>query len=469
MNSNESSNSFKGKELLLLEDDLILTRRLVAKFEQLEIEVTACRKIDEACNALDSLHFDFALLDLNLPDGDSLDLLRRGKVPENTITILMTGEGGIRSAVEAIRLGATDYLSKPFDLEELPLILVNSYNLRKNNRIFQHQKEARKRKTENLFFEGNFETDYKSLKKIVGVDRRLSENLPALLIDGPTGTGKSTYARWIHQHGPRSDRSFVSVNCSAIPESLIESELFGHEKGAFTDAQTARIGLFEAADQGTLFLDEIASLSLPAQAKLLTAIESGVIRRVGGQKEIKTDVRIIAAANQELRHMIRDKNFREDLFHRLDLLRISIPPLYSRGPDIVSLAMHFLKDLCRKYRLPLIPLSENSKQLLLSHSWPGNTRELIHELERSLVMSEKGKDLELSTLVSTTSKMTPVSNPEEWLNPAFSFPNNGFDLEKEMFRLIELAIEQANGNVSEAARLLGVPRDYLRYRIQKQK
>lgn len=470
MITNDSSKSFfKGKELLLLEDDPILSRRLVAKFELLEMEVTACAKIEEAGNALESLHFDFALLDLNLPDGESLELLRQGLVPDNTLTILMTGEGGVRSAVEAIRLGATDYLSKPFDLDELPLMFANSDSSRKSARLFQHHKEQRQRETENLFFEGNFKIDLHLLEKIIEVDNRLLANLPALLIDGPTGTGKSTYARWIHQHGPRSDQSFVSLNCSAIPDNLIESELFGHEKGAFTDAQKARIGLFEAADQGTLFLDEIASLSLPAQAKLLTAIESGMIRRVGGNKEIKIDVRIIAAANQDLRQMIQEKNFREDLYHRLDLLRISIPSLSTRGRDIASLAMHFVKGLSRKYKLPVVPLSEKSKQYLLSHSWPGNTRELMHELERALVMCEKGNELELSNPNSPNPEDSSLSKEGDWLNLSFSFPSDGFNMEKEILRLIELAIAQANGNISEAARLLGVPRDYIRYRIKKTK
>ena len=169
------------------------------------------------------------------------------------------------------------------------------------------------------------------LSKVTDVDQRLASDLPPILIDGPTGSGKSTYAKWIHDNGPRQDAPFVAINCSAIPDNLVESELFGHEKGAFTDAKNARIGLFEAADQGTLFLDEIASLSLAAQAKLLLAIENQIIRRVGGSKEIKIDVRIIGAANQDLREMMKEGSFRKDLFHRLDLLRINIPPLSSRG------------------------------------------------------------------------------------------------------------------------------------------
>lgn len=452
------------KEVLLLEDDLLLAKTILATLEKQGAQVTHCRSLEESRNALEGLSFDAALLDLNLPDGESLDLLRNGLIPNNTITILMTGEGGVRPAVEAIQHGAADYLTKPFDLDELPLVFSHADSRRKNFRLRVHEREKEKLKTANLFFEGNLAEDLGKLEKIIKADQRLHASLPPLLIDGPTGTGKSTYARWIHANGPRSERPFVEVNCSAIPDNLVESELFGHEQGAFTDAKKARIGLFEAADRGTLFLDEIASLSQSAQAKVLLAIENGIIRRIGGTKEIKVDVRIIAAANQDLREMIAEKTFREDLFHRLDLLRISIPALLTRGKDIIPLAEHFLFQLSRKYKLPQTVLSEKSKSYLLSHTWPGNTRELIHALERALVMSEKGSQLEL-TSVSTELKQTASLVEKDWLNTSFSFPSEGFDLEKEILRLIELAIGQAKGNVSEAARILGVPRDYIRYRL----
>jgi DNA-binding NtrC family response regulator len=465
--SNDTSAFFTGKEVLLLEDNLLLAKQISSFLEKSGADVTHCQSLEEARRTLPELSFDAALLDLNLPDGDSLELLREGIVPQNTSTVLMTGEGGIRSAVEAIQLGASDYLSKPFDLDELPHVFAQADNRRKNIRLSQHKREQEKKKSDDLFFEGAFAQDLEKLKKILEADRRLNANLPPLLIDGPTGSGKSTYARWIHAHGPRSENSFVEVNCSAIPENLIESELFGNEKGAFTDAQNARIGLFEAADQGTLFLDEIASLSLAAQAKVLLAIENGVIRRVGGTKEIKVNIRIIAAANQDLRQMIMSREFREDLFHRLDLLRINIPELKTRGTDILPLAQHFLSALSKKYRLPAPKISKSSESYILRHEWTGNTRELIHDLERALVMAEKGQDLELSNGPQSGLINTTLLDENDWLNPSFVFPEDGFDLEKEILRLIERAISQVNGNISEAARLLGVPRDYIRYRLQK--
>jgi DNA-binding NtrC family response regulator len=464
-NSYSESNYFylKGKEILLLEDDTFLVKRLIAQLEIAEVEVTSCSSIKEAEEALKSFSYDFALMDLNLPDGESLELLRDQKIPSNTLVILMTAEGGIQSAVEAMRLGASDYLSKPFDIEEIPLLFLKAEKNRNNQRLIQHSLEKRREKTANLYFEGSFGDDLTQLSKVTEVDQRLATNLPPILIDGPTGSGKSTYARWIHDNGPRQDAPFVAINCSAIPNNLIESELFGHEKGAFTDAKNARIGLFEAADQGTLFLDEIASLSLDAQAKLLLAIENQIIRRVGGSKEIKIDVRIIGAANQDLREMIKAGSFREDLFHRLDLLRIQIPPLATRGKDIAGLAEHLLVSLANKYKLPLPSISPESQKSLISNPWTGNIRELIHELERNLILTEPGNPLEIRTKLSVQS----VFNPDDWLNESFLFPESGFNLEIEVTRLIQLAIEQSDGNISEAARVLGVPRDYIRYRLKK--
>jgi DNA-binding NtrC family response regulator len=461
--SKSNYSPLKGKEILLLEDDTFLSKRLVAQLERAEAEVTSCTCIEEAKEVLKSLSFDFALMDLNLSDGESLELLRDQAIPSNTIVILMTAEGGIQSAVEAMRLGATDYLSKPFDIEEIPLLFLKSEKQRKNQRLIQHSLEKRREKTANLYFEGSFADDLFQLSKVTEVDQRLSNDLPPILIDGPTGSGKSTYAKWIHDNGPRQDAPFVAINCSAIPDNLVESELFGHEKGAFTDAKNARIGLFEAADHGTLFLDEIASLSREAQAKLLLALENKIIRRVGGTKEIKVDVRIIGAANQDLRKMIAEGSFREDLFHRLDLLRINIPPLANRGKDIVGLAEHLLVFLANKYKLALPLICAESKKLLVANPWTGNIRELIHELERSVILTEPGDALE----IRTNQSVHAISNTDDWLNENFSFPESGFDLEKEIIRLIQMAIAQTDGNISEASRLLGVPRDYIRYRLKK--
>jgi DNA-binding NtrC family response regulator len=419
----QTIHTLKGKEILLLEDDLLLGKRIETKLDHAGLEVTRVQNCADAQRALEEMPFDYALFDLNLPDGESLELLRKGKVPSNTPCILMTGEGGIQSAVESIRLGAADYLSKPFDLDELPVVLQQAQASLKSKRLNEHVVKKRKEKSDSLFFEGSFSEDLGQLKKVLAADNRLQSNLPPLLIQGPTGTGKSTYAKWIHANGPRANQPFVALNCSAIAENLVESELFGHEKGAFTDAKEARIGLFEAADQGTLFLDEITSLSLPAQAKLLLSIETGKIRRVGSTKEFTTDVRIIAAANQDLREMIGEGSFREDLFHRLDLLRITIPPLVSRSHDLVLFAKHLLTLLAQKYRLAIPDLGKESRNFILTHNWPGNVRELVHELERSLVLCEPNEPLQIiSAPAHGVHAYNPVGEEDDWLNPSFVFP-----------------------------------------------
>jgi DNA-binding NtrC family response regulator len=268
----------------------------------------------------------------------------------------------------------------------------------------------------------------------------------------------------IHERGPRADEPFIEVNCSALPEHLIESELFGHERGAFTDAREARIGLFEAAGSGTLLLDEISSLPLAAQAKLLTAIERRVIRRVGSNRELSVSARIIAASLEDLERKAAEQSFRPDLYHRLHVLRMDMPPLRRRPGDILPLAHHLLDALKRRYRLPDASISEEGARRLVNHAWPGNVRELDHELERELVLGAGGA-LEFAALAGTDRRLPLAA--EDWLNPNWRIPEEGFSIEEAALRLIHLALEQTGGNLSGAARLLGVNRDYLRYRLGK--
>jgi transcriptional regulator with GAF, ATPase, and Fis domain len=260
----------------------------------------------------------------------------------------------------------------------------------------------------------------------------------------------------------------VEVNCSALPETLAESELFGHERGAFTDARAARIGLFEAAHGGTLFLDELPSLSLALQAKVLTAVEDHKIRRVGGSKEIPVDVRIIAATNRDLTKLVTEGLFREDLYHRLDLFSIEIPPLRARGDDILKLAELFLRTLSKRHRLTGKNLSSVGRKNLIAYSWPGNVRELAHELERAIVF-EDHDHLDFENLAGRRlfEAATPAQEGTagDWFNSNFVFPPEGFSLEDAILRIINHALKQTNQNVSAAARLLGVSRDYLRYRL----
>ncbi len=363
-----------------------------------------------------------------------------------------------------MKLGALDYLAKPFEPEALGLTLSRARKARATHRVEEHERS--KTSNDSFYFGQALAGLERLLEKIVAADRRMQGGLSPVLIQGETGTGKTTIARWLHSNGPRQASAMVEMNCSAIPEQLAESELFGHEKGAFTDAKSSRIGLFEAANGGTLFLDEIASLSLAIQAKLLTAIENQRIRRVGGNKDIPIDVRVIAAANKDLKTLAAAGQFREDLLHRLDLFRIAIPPLRERGDDIVRLADSLNRKLSHRHRLPIRAISEPGRRRLLAYGWPGNVRELSHELERAIVFEENDQ-LSFDQLmgVSIDSQATASTNTPGWFNESYVFPPAGFSLEEAILEIINRGLKQTNGNVSAAARLLGVSRDYLRYRL----
>jgi DNA-binding NtrC family response regulator len=467
-----SSDPLAGLNVFVLEDEPLWRRHVVSGLERLGAEVTAVDRVAAAREILAKDNFDFALIDVNLPDGLGPDLLRDRVFPSHTGVVVMTSEGGIRGAVEAMRLGALDYLPKPFEPDALALTLRRARLARAAGRV----EEQRRSGSPRLFFGPALAGVEAQVRKILAADQRMLTALPPVLIQGETGTGKTTVARWLHNEGPRASAPLVEANCSAIPDSLAESELFGHEKGAFTDARSTRIGLFEAAHGGTLFLDELTSLSLGIQAKLLTTLEDRRIRRVGGNRWIPVDVRVVTAANRDLRAMVAAGTFREDLLHRLDLFRVHLPPLRERAADLLPLAETLLGQVAERHRLPRRPLSETGRRRLLGYAWPGNVRELMHELERALVF-EEGPALDLESLLGAGAgganvPTAPASDslPDgtantDWWNAGFRFPESGFSLEDAILRLIREALAQSDGNVSAAARRLGVSRDYLRYRL----
>ncbi len=460
--------------LLVVEDEALLRRRLTAYLERAGAEVVAVGDLAAARRALAGLPFDFALVDVHLPDGLGPDLLREGAFSANTAVVIMTAEGGVAGAVEAMRLGALDYLTKPFEPEELPLLFQRIRRSRQKQRIEEHRREDESPREDEFVFGSALAGLRAQLDRILAADQRMQTGLAPVLIHGETGTGKTSIARWLHAQGPRASQPIVEVNCSALPETLAESELFGHERGAFTDARTARLGLFEAASGGTLFLDELASLSLPIQAKVLTAIEDRRIRRVGGNKAIPVDARVIAASNRDLRVAVAEGRFREDLFHRLDLFRLTLPPLRERPQDIPPLAEALMRRACRRHRLQPREITDLGRRRLESHAWPGNVRELAHELERALVFEDGPLELGLLPVVwaggdagATPGMVARVeAGTVEWFNPTFRFPAEGFSLEAAIDRLVRHAVAQSGGNVSGAARLLGVSRDVVRYRVE---
>jgi DNA-binding NtrC family response regulator len=456
-----------GCEILLLEDDAVLRKRLAAHLRALGAEISEASSLAEARRLLSSLRFDFALIDLHLPDGESIGLLRDKAFSENTGVVVMTAFGGIQKAVEAMRLGAGDYLAKPFEPEALPLAFLRCRALRHAERRDQSRAAATPASSAtagDLFFGPSLAPITAVLDQILAAERRLGKNLPPVLIEGETGTGKSALARWIHQRGPRAARPFIAINCAALPDTLVESELFGHERGAFTDAKTGRTGLFEAADGGTLFLDEISALSPATQAKVLTAVEEGRIRRLGSNKEIPVDTRLLAASNRPLADLVEEKRFREDLYHRLHLLHLALPPLRERGRDLLSLARHLLARLAARHRRPDLVITPPGETRLLAQPWRGNIRELAHELERAVIFTP-GQSLDFAHLATPA---TDAASPATWRNPAWRLPSEGFTLDRVIDGLVAEALHETEGNVSAAARRLGVTREFLRYRLAQQ-
>ena len=451
--------------ILVVEDEPLLRRRFTSFLEGLGAEVTAAPNLHEAEKALTTLDFDVALLDVNLPDGLGTDLCKRQCIPAATVTLVMTAGGGVAGAVEAMRLGAADYLVKPFELEELPLRIERARQAQQHQRAeeFRQGQGPNRAHDPDLFFGQSLAAVELQLKKIVEADRRREGHLPPVLIEGETGAGKTAFARWLHRHGPRAQGPLIEVNCSALPEALAESELFGHERGAFTDASATRIGLMEAAEGGTLFLDELPSLSPALQSKVLTAIEDHVIRRVGSNRMKPVNLRIIAATNADLRDLVAAGRFREDLLQRLDLFRVQIPPLRERGEDIIALAEQLTEKIGRQYGMKVRTIPAEGRRRLRAHRWPGNVRELAHEIERALVFGTAGNSLDFAGLPRDAATAQPHRG---WGQPGFVFPETGFSLEATIDQMVAQALQQSDGNVSAAARLLGVARDYVRYRMK---
>jgi DNA-binding NtrC family response regulator len=412
---------------------------------------------------------DIVLLDFRLPDMDGLEIMERLRGLDPRIkVIMMTGEGTVAVAVAAMKAGAYDYLAKPLVLSELKILLekVAGQERLEGALSYYQQKEAEKSGLDKLLGESVPMRELKcKLGQFVRSEFALKSGTPAsVLITGETGTGKQLAARAIHFDGARREQPFIELNCAAIPAHLLESELFGYERGAFTDARERKRGLVEAADGGTLFLDEVGDIDPAIQGKLLKLLEDRVVRRLGGLRDKEIDVRIIAATNQSLETRVSEGKFRSDLYYRLRVLHLEMPPLRARGDDIVFLAEHFLELFCNRYAKPKLRFSAATTKMLLRHTWPGNVRELRNSIEQVVLLAEGGV-VEPGQFVLNT--MTRGSGAAESAAGPFALPASGLDLEKLERDLVVQAIEQAGGNVTKAARLLGLSRDTLRYRVEK--
>lgn len=357
-------------------------------------------KVEEAKDGIDALSkikkskFDAAICDIKMPRMDGMELLERINIlSPDTPVIMISGHGNIETAVEAVKKGAFDYIAKPPDLNRLLITIRNA--LDKSSLVAETKvlkKRIKKSKTQEIVGESE------GILKIKETIDRVAPTDARIFVTGPNGTGKELVARWIHEKSERKDNAIVEVNCAAIPSELIESELFGHEKGSFTSAHKQRIGKFEQAHGGTLFLDEIGDMSLSAQAKVLRALQENRITRVGGEKEIKVDVRIVAATNKDLRKEIAAKRFREDLYHRLAVIIIQVPSLNDRKDDIPLLAAHFVESVCQEYGRPVKKIEADALALLQEMDWTGNIRELRNVIERLIILSQESitrQDVEL--------------------------------------------------------------------------
>jgi DNA-binding NtrC family response regulator len=409
------------------------------------------------------------LLDIDLPDGSGLDVLRELKHehPES-IVIMITGNVQVGNTISALRGGAYDFIAKPINLEELRITIRNALETRHLRREVANVRKERAR-------EFNFSQivgESSAMKKMLNLAAKVAESeVSSVLLQGESGTGKDLIAKAIHYGSGRAEGPFVAVNCAALPATLIESELFGYEKGAFTDAKARKEGLFEQAEGGTLLLDEIGELELSLQAKLLRVLEEGAFRRVGGLKDIPLDVRVLAASNRDLKTESEANRFRLDLYYRLSIIQIDIPPLRERGDDVLLLSQHYIDTIGAKIRrrYRITGLSPEATEVFRSYDWPGNVRELRNVIERALILEDADQItteyLPGSLLAPPRIAQTPSSGNDA--TALFVLPNEGISLDEAELSFVRQAIQRSGGNQTRAAELLGISRDQLRYRLKK--
>ncbi len=454
--------------ILLVEDEVPLARVLRAQLERAGHFCTPVMNLEQARTQLEAGEFELVLLDIRLPDGNGLDFLeelKRGPHSHLPVVVL-TSFASVEDAVVAIKRGAADYLTKPEDAGQT-LVLVE----RAMHAAEEAGRLAFARQRDHHALEGSEwlggSVAAERIRREIGRIAAMGEDgavLPSVLIQGETGTGKDLAARLIHLSGPRADRPFVQVDCAALPESLFEAELFGHEKGAFTQAHVARSGLIEAAEDGTVFLDEIGEVPLDLQAKLLAVLDRRRLRRVGSTRERKVRARFLAATNRDLQALVEEGRFRGDLYYRLKVLTLQTPPLRERSEDIPLLARAFGAETSRRYGLEAPSWTEAGLQALTRYPWPGNVRELRHVMERAALLHPGGA-LDPEALGLDAPAGPAPSAPGE--APASGLPPDCLELEAHEKALVQRAMERAGGNVSQAARLLGLSRGALRNRLQR--
>lgn len=403
---------------------------------------------------------DLILLDVILPGTDGLAVLQALRMENKTTPVIMlTGTKSVKTAVDAMKLGAADYLSKPFDVDELRIVIDRVLN---SSELEREVKQLRAQVVQRYAFH-NLIGKSQGMQEIYSKIEQVADSRTTVLITGESGTGKELVARALHYNSSRRERPFIALNCAALPETLIESELFGHEKGSFTDATARRVGQFELANTGTLFLDEIGDLSPITQAKLLRVIQEREFTRIGGIQPIKVDVRIVAATNKNLDDLVRKGLFREDLYYRINVIALFLPPLRERGEDIPLLAKHFLEKRLEEERRPRIEFGKDALELLARYSWPGNVRELENFVEQAFIWSQHATHItpeHLPTLIKNDSRSSSLR--DDTLAGRMSLEKAVMEFERE---IILDALKRTNYVQTHAANLLGISRRMLKYRM----
>jgi DNA-binding NtrC family response regulator len=447
--------------ILIMDDEAQERHRISAFLKQKGYEVTALASVPEAMTAMQRERYDVFLTDCNIPGVDALQTSGEArKINPDLAVIIMTSFGTIETAVKAIRAGAYDYLPKPIDLEQL-VVLVKRISERQN--LLRENAQLREQLRERYTFEQITSTSH-AMEDVMNLVGRVASSNATVLLRGESGTGKELIARAIHYHSPRASQPLIKVNCAALPETLLESELFGHEKGAFTGASGRRIGRFEAADKGTLFLDEIGDIPPSVQVKLLRVLQEKEFERIGGNETIKADVRLVAATNRDLEKAMKDGTFREDLYYRLNVVTVAIPPLRERKEDIPALMEHFIKKYSKENNKNITGVTAETRDLLMRYSYPGNVRELENMIERAIVLT-KGEivttsDIPLHLKTVESEERICVAKRDGSLTDTLDTLERGIIME---------AMKAAGGVQTRAAEKLGISERVLRYKLKKYK
>ncbi|MBM4055529.1 MAG: sigma-54-dependent Fis family transcriptional regulator [Planctomycetes bacterium] len=449
------------EKIMVVDDDALGREYLCETLKRGGYEVIGVGNGQQAISRISKEDFDLIFLDMKMPGMDGMEALEKVKgISQETVVILMTAYGTIESAVEAMRKGAYDYIIKPFSPDQIELLI---------SRVNERQKLI----AENKYWRSASGTDEKSepvygknskMAQIYEQLKKIAQSKASVLIQGESGTGKELVARAIHYFSPRCDKPFIRVNCAALAESLLESELFGHERGAYTGAVAKRVGRFELANEGTLLLDEISEISPNIQAKLLRVLEEEEFERVGGEKTIKIDVRIVATTNRDLTKEIQKGTFREDLFYRLNVVPIHLPPLRERREDIPLLIKSYLKKYSSENNSCVKSIAKDAMDYLCQYNWPGNVRELKNIIQRAVVMGSS-EDLELSSFTSLLD--TRKVEHRTIGNDSVSIKNNGQSIEDAEKELIFTTLEKTGGNKTKAAELLKITTRTLRNKLNK--